>query len=1137
MDLNKAVIKTFGQFFCMAPIYVKTTDWQDMYIYDAPTQYFIKLTNKGLIYWVFSEESKQVVNKIVKDNNLEYVSEENVSAEDINFFRKIFRNHPEIESQVNKLVETYEHSAVELFNSFLAEAAKYKIYKDEDLSYVREFRVYLSKRNIGFDDEEYSWDLKTDLYSFLEFDRFNTDEFVKEQADKTLNYICREIDNGNCPDIRKFRSLNDRDQLPDKILSQIEKLVLYNYCDKPNPNVVKEIRTAVEQMDLDLLKEYMDFRPRGWQRYALVYESRENLAVNSRRCMEENSLVRLADWNFKKAKDLEIWDKLLASDKNNEAKILDIYKWQDKLYKITLDTWEELLLTDKHRLPTQKSYSINWFSEDEDGYTMVKDLRVWDFIPTSLWVETWWHKYTEAESELLWFFIGDWSISTWTVTITKKDIKMNNYIRRLIDDCWLEYNDRWNWILWVHWSYSLLEKAWLRYCHSFDKHVPNWMFSECSINKRALISGLLKTDGYLQVHKWWRGNDWFNRKRNARIEYCSISKELIEWMHIILNDLWVINYYNKKIKKIRLDSLKTDNYEAYYLYITDYESLTKILFNIDLSLKKNYSEFRETILEQKDSVRNSNIWVLPLESFTRDRTKEWRIIDKQWTFWDVRWARYNYQRYKAKSFGTEHWLKYQRSQIKSIEEYWEWNIVDIEVSWDHLYWMWDVLSHNSGKSFLVVYIAIRQLMLPWQMILYILPVKEDYSEQPFFYIEQMLENVKKRGAELIGFQFNAKQFRVVNKPFKSKIIFLSGQWSSKWKSFSANLVIVDEAAMIDDEHLYDQAYNSTTDTKWRCWAISTINVETPVNRFFYKKIALEGTEDAKVHNVNLYDNPFIKEAEKKKIEKDLKEKNPQVWSADWMAIFVGWEEWFDTSKFFQIDFFYDVISFKGCKFNLARNLDKYERFLLFYDPAKNKDKAWIAIIWKHQYNADVVMTWYIDIKNYYAQWEVIMDILNYIGKIKKIELGIDLWKAWEAAFDWFENQRVYPYGILSTGWQQATEKTSRRWNVPANIMEANLHSLMAAWVVRGFSWLEYIRTEFETYTLTKERRGWFEQHHDILSALMNACYIWYERGFIDIDKQHKEMEKPKHLTDAWWRPIKMYSNGQFNGNLMSRFLH
>lgn len=726
MDLNKDVLRVFWQFFCMEPIYIKTTDWQELYIYDAPTQYFIELKNKWLIYWVFSDESKQIVNKIVKDNSFEYVNKDNVSAEDINSFRKIFRNHPEIESQVNKLIEAYEHPAVELFNSFLSEVAKYKIYKDEDLSYVREFRVYLSKKNIGFDDEDYSWDLKTDLYWFLEFDRFNTDEFVKQQADKTLNYICREIDNGSCPDIRKFKKLDDRDQLPDTILSRIEKLVLYNYCDKPNVNVVKEIRTAVEQMDLDLLKDYMDFRPKWRQRYALVYESRENLAVNSRR------------------------------------------------------------------------------------------------------------------------------------------------------------------------------------------------------------------------------------------------------------------------------------------------------------------------------------------------------------------------------------------------------------SW---------------KSFLVVYIAIRQLMLPGQMILYILPVKEDYSEQPFFYIEQMLENVKKRGAELIGFQFNAKQFRVVNKPFKSKIIFLSGQWSSKWKSFSANLVIIDEAAMIDDEHLYDQAYNSTTDTKWRCRAISTINVETPVNRFFYKKITLEWTEDAKVHNVNLYDNPFIREAEKKKIEKDLKEKNPQVWSADWMAIFVGWEEWFDTSKFFQIDFFYDVVSFKGCKFNLARNLDKYERFMLFYDPAKNKDKAWIALIWKIWYHANVVMTGYIDIKNYYAQREVIMDILNYVGKIRKIELGIDLWKAWEAAFDWFENQRVAPYGILSTGWSQMTEKTFRRWNVPANIMEANLHSLMAAGVVTWFSWLDNIRTEFETYTLTKERRGWFEQHHDILSALMNACYIRYERWFIDIDKQQKEIEKPKQLTDAWWRPIKMYTNWQFNGNLLSRFLH
>lgn len=1123
MDINKDVLRVFGQFFCMEALYIKTKDGFDTYIYDAPTQYFINLKTKWLIYWVFSDESKQVVNKIVKDNSLNYVSKDNVSMEDIWNFRKIFRNHPEIESQINELVEKYEHPAVELFNTFLSEVAKYKIYKDEDLSYVREFRIYLSKRTIEF-TEEYSWDLKNDLYSFLEFDRFNTDEFVKQKADETLNYICHQIDDGKCPDIRKFRNLNDRDQLPDDILSMIEKLVLYNYCDKPNQNVVKEIRTAIEQMDIDFLKEYMDFTPKWWQRYALAYESRENLAVNSRRCMEENSLVRLADWNFKKAKDLEIWDKLLSSDKYTTTKILDIYKKEDHIYKVTLNTWEELLLTWEHRLPTEKSFSINWFSKNENDYTMVKDLKVWDFVPTSLWTNFLWDKYTCAEAELLWYFIGDGSLSTQTITITKYDEVGQQKILNLAEKCWI---DAYVWdknIIRFQWARSLLEKAGLYYSHSYNKHIPNWMFWESANVKWKLIEWLLNTDWYLCIN-WW-----------IKIEYSSISKELIEWMHIILNDLWIINFYSKKEKKIRLNTLKTDSYEAYYLYISEQESLKKLFRNINLSNKKNYEEFVE-ILYNKEVIHNY-IWTLPTYSYRKDRTIEWVMKGSDRIFnWVWKPHSKYYQRWKAEYYWTEHWLQYQWSQVKSIEYIWKWNVIDIWVSWDHLYWIWDVLSHNSWKSFMVMYIALRQLMLPWQMILYLVPVKEDYSEQPFFYIEQLMENIKKKWAELPWFQFNSKQFRVVNKFMKSKIIFMSAQWNSKGKGYSANLVIVDEAAMIDDEHLYDQAYNSTTDTKWRCWAISTINVETPVNRFFYKKITLEGTEDAKVHNVNLYDNPFIKDAEKAKIEKDLKEKNSQVWMSDWMAIFVWGTEWFDTSKFFQIDFFYDVISFRGMKFNLARNLDKYERFLLFYDPAKNKDKAWIAIIGKIWFSAEVVMTWYIDVKNYYTQREVIMDILNYIWKIKKIELWIDLWKAWEAAFDWFENQRVAPYGILSTGWQQSTQKTYRRWNVPANIMEANLHSLMAAGVVKWFSWLEHIRSEFDTYTLTKERKGWFEQHHDILSALMNACYIWYERWFIKIDHEEVVQEKPKQLVDAFWRPIKRYTNWQFNWNLMWRFLH
>ena len=145
--------------------------------------------------------------------------------------------------------------------------------------------------------------------------------------------------------------------------------------------------------------------------------------------------------------------------------------------------------------------------------------------------------------------------------------------------------------------------------------------------------------------------------------------------------------------------------------------------------------------------------------------------------------------------------------------------------------------------------------------------------------------------------------------------------------------------MIDDKNLYDQIYNSTADTRGRTWAISTINVDTPTNWFFYKKVILEGGDDSVVHNVSIYDNPFMKEAEKKRTEMAYKGRNNDVWLSDRMAQFVGQVDGFDTSKFFKIDFLYDVMSFKGQKFNICRNLESYSRFMLFYDPAKNKDKA------------------------------------------------------------------------------------------------------------------------------------------------------------------------------------------------------
>lgn len=725
-NIEKDVIRLFWPLFSNTPMDYTTKDEIELEIYDTPTQFFIFNEMNTAVYSKMSEELFQVVQKVIKDNSLEWLNSDNISMEHITNFRRMFWKHPEIEEKIRELSSKYEWTTeIELLNTFFKEMVRLSVYDDEQLVALREFRIFIAKKSIAY-EWDVSEDLKTDLFYFLDFWRFNTDDYVKNKANETLNIICKKIEDKECPDIRYFKSYNDWDAVPNEIVSMIEKLVLLNYCDKPDQKVVNEIREAVEMMNLDLLKEYMDFELRWWQKYAAIFESRENLAANCRR---------------------------------------------------------------------------------------------------------------------------------------------------------------------------------------------------------------------------------------------------------------------------------------------------------------------------------------------------------------------------------------------------------------------------SGKSRFMTYINIRQIFLPWQMCLYILPSKEDYSEQPFFYIEQMVENIKKKWVELPWFQFNAKQFRVVNKLFKSKIIFLSAQWSSKGKSFSANLVTLDEAWYIDDWNIYEQAYNSTADTKGRMRAVSTINVETPINRFFYKKVSLDGMEDSRVISVDIWNNPFMKDDEKRRKEIQYRDKNQAVWLADWMAIFVGWSDGFDISTFFQIDFVYDVVTFRWMRFNMVRNIDKYEKLMLFYDPAKNKDKAGLAMIGKIGNRCDVVMTWYIDIKNYYLQWEVIIDIIEYASKTKPCEFGIDLGKAWEAAFDWFENKKLSPYGILSTWGSEITKKTYRRWNVPASVMESNLNALISWWVVKWFSWLERIRNEFETYNLSKERKAWVDHHHDVLSALMNACFIWYERWLIGFDVKRKKEEIKELPVDAYGRPIKSTNAGNFNPNLMSRFLH
>ena len=83
-------------------------------------------------------------------------------------------------------------SSIEAINMFFNEMVRLKIYEDKHLVNLREFRIYIAKKSVGYQGVV-SEDIKNDLYYFLEFDRFDTDDYIKDAADLVLDDICARI--------------------------------------------------------------------------------------------------------------------------------------------------------------------------------------------------------------------------------------------------------------------------------------------------------------------------------------------------------------------------------------------------------------------------------------------------------------------------------------------------------------------------------------------------------------------------------------------------------------------------------------------------------------------------------------------------------------------------------------------------------------------------------------------------------------------------------------------------------------------------------------------------------------------------------------------------------------------------------
>lgn len=194
--------------------------------------------------------------------------------------------------------------------------------------------------------------------------------------------------------------------------------------------------------------------------------------------------------------------------------------------------------------------------------------------------------------------------------------------------------------------------------------------------------------------------------------------------------------------------------------------------------------------------------------------------------------------------------------------------------------------------------------------------------------------------------FDTQNRIIRHKKMKSEIQFISAERNSNFRSQAANLIIFDEAAFLDEE-TYETASALVRTTKGIVYVISTVNPDTPKNRFYYKliegEIAMYDPDaDKLTRRVTLMDNPFIDDEEKKKIIEDGR-RNPKLFGAEWMCEFQESDS-FDLKNFWIIDYeptqkmFADLRMADLQRNAVYRETKMYDKFYISYDAAKRKDQ-------------------------------------------------------------------------------------------------------------------------------------------------------------------------------------------------------
>lgn len=174
-------------------------------------------------------------------------------------------------------------------------------------------------------------------------------------------------------------------------ITQDFKDVMYTVWGKKYKTDVYGVYTR--RLRKAMIEKYFDFywghEFQYWQReFNLNYWAINYLCASREigKCVEENSIIEMADGSQKKAKDIVVGDELLASDWSSSVIVKEKATFIKDCYE--LKYWgNSCVVSHDHRIPTIVNYDKvgKVWDSDVNNYTQAKDIQEYDLIMKKGW--------------------------------------------------------------------------------------------------------------------------------------------------------------------------------------------------------------------------------------------------------------------------------------------------------------------------------------------------------------------------------------------------------------------------------------------------------------------------------------------------------------------------------------------------------------------------------------------------------------------------------------------------------------------------------------------------------------------------------------------------------------------------------